>query len=170
MAATSSASPCAAAWCSHQGGEFGFALITLGIAQGLFSSEVTQPVLAAIVLSMILAPLIIRHNGTFAKQVCANYLGRRMAQAQNLSQASDELSGHVIVCGFGRIGQNLASFLKEEGFDYVALDLDPVLIREAWEAGEQVFYGDSRNAEILHSAGIERARALVVTLPRPPPQ
>ncbi|EGV51264.1 monovalent cation:proton antiporter family protein [Candidatus Endoriftia persephone] len=146
-----------------QGGEFGFALITLGIAQGLFSSEVTQPVLAAIVLSMILAPLIIRHNGTFAKQVCANYLGRRMAQAQNLSQASDELSGHVIVCGFGRIGQNLASFLKEEGFDYVALDLDPVLIREAWEAGEQVFYGDSRNAEILHSAGIERARALVVT-------
>jgi CPA2 family monovalent cation:H+ antiporter-2 len=146
-----------------QGGEFGFALITLGIAHGLFADEVTQPVLAAIVFSMILSPLIIRYNGVFAKKVCSTYLNRIVAEAHNLSEATEELSGHVIICGFGRIGQNLAGFLREEGFDYVALDLDPTLIREAWEAGEQVFYGDSRNGEILQAAGIGRARALVVT-------
>ncbi len=146
-----------------QGGEFGFALITLGIANGLFTNEVTQPVLAAIIFSMILSPLIIRYNGHFAERLCSSYAGKKMAEAQNLSQATHALEGHVIICGFGRIGQNLAGFLKEEGFNYVALDLDPLLIREAWEAGEQVFYGDSRNGEILHMAGIDRARALVIT-------
>lgn len=146
-----------------QGGEFGFALIALGSAHGLFRPEITQPLLSAIVFSMILAPLIIRYNGAMAKRFCAGYLGRRIEETQKLSEATGEMSGHVIICGFGRIGQNLASFLKEEGFSYVALDLDPVLIRSAWEAGEQVFFGDGRKGEILRAAGIERARALVVT-------
>lgn len=146
-----------------QGGEFGFALITLGVANGLFGDQAIQPVLTALVCSMLIAPLIIRHNGAFAKKLCNAYFNQRVTQTQALSEDIAPLAGHVIICGFGRIGQNLAGFLREEGFEYVALDLDPVLIREAWEAGERVYYGDSRNGEILLAAGIERARALVVT-------
>ena len=146
-----------------QGGEFGFALITLGITNRLFTPEETQPVLAALVLSMILAPLLIRHNGRLTKHLVSSYFESRQHEAHNLAHSAEELSGHVVICGFGRIGQNLALFLREEGFAYVALDLDPELIHEAWEAGEQVYYGDSRNREILQAAGIERARALVVT-------
>ena len=68
----------------------------------------------------------------------------------------------MIIAGFGRIGQNLALFLKEEGIDYVAVDVDPALIREAWEAGEPVFFGNATRAETLENAGIARARALVL--------
>ncbi|TNG01203.1 MAG: hypothetical protein EP297_02740 [Gammaproteobacteria bacterium] len=76
-----------------------------------------------------------------------------------------EVRDHVIVVGFGRIGQNLIKFLRQEGFDYVGLDLDPVLVREAYEAGERVFYGDATHVEILRAAGLKRAKALVITLP-----
>jgi CPA2 family monovalent cation:H+ antiporter-2 len=146
-----------------QGGEFGFALITLGLTHQLFSAETTQPILAAIVLSMILAPLIIRYNGHLAKRFAAHYSDDIGECTHQLSSATETLSDHVIISGFGRIGQNLAGFLREEGFTYIALDLDPALIREAWEAGEPVFYGDSRKADILHAAGLPRAKALVVT-------
>jgi CPA2 family monovalent cation:H+ antiporter-2 len=147
-----------------QGGEFGFALLTLALAHHLLSPTQSQPLLAALVFSMVLAPVAIRHNGALAKTLCAStYLRGREVRVRELAAAAEHLAGHVIICGFGRIGQNLASFLREEGFGYVALDLDPLLIREAWEAGERVFYGDSTHAEILEVAGLQRARAVVVT-------
>jgi CPA2 family monovalent cation:H+ antiporter-2 len=69
----------------------------------------------------------------------------------------------VIIAGFGRVGQNLAGFLREEGFDYLALDIDVSLISEAFESGEPVWYGDSSHPEILELAGLGRASALVIT-------
>jgi CPA2 family monovalent cation:H+ antiporter-2 len=147
-----------------QGGEFGFALLALALAQGLMDSAQTQPVLAAVVLSMAATPLLIRYNGTLAKRLSRTYQRHREQQVADLSEAAEALSGHVVIAGFSRIGQNLASFLKEEGFAYVALDLDPRLVRDAWEAGEPVFYGDATRAALLEAAGIRRARALVVTL------
>jgi len=147
-----------------QGGEFGFALLAMALGRGLLSREESQSLIAAVVFSMAIAPLLIRHNGALAKHLCArSYVPHRQAQAERLEAAAQALRGHVIVCGFGRVGQNLARFLTEEGFVYVALDLDPRLVREAWEAGEQVYYGDSAHLDILEAAGIGRARALVIT-------
>jgi CPA2 family monovalent cation:H+ antiporter-2 len=147
-----------------QGGEFGFAMLAMAVAYGLVEPANSQALLAAIVISMALAPVLIRHNGAIAKRVFANsYLKGRRLQEQQLDSAAKRLDAHVIICGFGRIGQNLARFLRIEGVAYVALDLDPVLIKEAWEAGETVFYGDSSHAEILEAAGLPRARAVVIT-------
>jgi CPA2 family monovalent cation:H+ antiporter-2 len=145
-----------------QGGEFGFALLTLALGYGLLSTDDSQPVLAAVVLSMVLAPVLIRNNGDIARRACESYERNRAAQAQQLAEETESLADHVIVCGFGRIGQNLALFLKEEGFPYVALDVDPALIREAWEAGEPVFFGDATHPDTLENAGISRARGVVI--------
>jgi CPA2 family monovalent cation:H+ antiporter-2 len=147
-----------------QGGEFGFALLTLAVGHRVLAPAQTQAVLAAMLLSMLLAPVLIRHNRAIARWAFAGtYLPPQAQAAREIDEAARDLGGHVIVCGFGRIGQNLAAFLREEDIPYVALDLDPVLIREAWEAGEGVFYGDSTHREILTAAGIARAGALVVT-------
>lgn len=151
-----------------QGGEFGFAALTLALGHGLLDEAAVQPVLAAIVLSMFLAPLLIRHNGRLAKRWCGSgYLRLREDEAEAIRREADTMQGHVILCGFGRIGQHLARFLTEEGFQYVAMDLDPALVRKAWEAGEPVFYGDCTHREVLEAAGLGRARVLVVTADTP---
>lgn len=147
-----------------QGGEFGFALLALALNRGLLSAENSQAILATVILSMALAPVLLRYNGRAAKALFArSYIKSRITQTRQLGWAAREVSDHVILCGFGRVGQNLARFLRGEGIEYVALDLDPYIIRDAWEAGEHVFYGDSTHGEILRAAGLSRARLLVVT-------
>lgn len=147
------------------GGEFGFALITLALSHALISSDESQDILAAIIFSMLLAPLLIRYNGVVAKALCASsYTKSRKASAQEIEEATEGMQGHVIMCGYGRIGQNLGGFLRSQNIDYVALDLNPVLIKEAWDAGEKVFYGDSTHEVILEAAGLAQARMLIITL------
>lgn len=146
------------------GGEFGFALLALALSTGLLSVQDSQPILAAVVISMVLAPILIRHNGPLAKTLFARpRLEEPIRQSREIAAAIHKPAGHVIICGFGRIGQNMASFLREESFPYVALDLDPLRIKQAWETGEQVFYGDATHREILEAAGLEHARALVIS-------
>lgn len=147
-----------------QGGEFGFALLALALNRQLLSSVDSQAIFATIILSMLVAPPLLRVNGRMAKALFARtYLRGRYSDTRHLGWAAREQADHVIICGFGRIGQNLARFLRADGIDYVALDLDPYLIRDAWEAGEHVFYGDSTHGEILRAAGLGRARAMVIT-------
>jgi CPA2 family monovalent cation:H+ antiporter-2 len=115
---------------------------------------------------MIIAPILIRENGNIAKRLYnASYLKQRHMRAKNIFHASRELDNHVIIIGYGRIGQNLASFLHEEAIEYVGLDLDPLIVREAYETGERVYYGDATHVSMLRAAGIKRARAMVITIP-----
>jgi K+:H+ antiporter len=147
-----------------QAGEFGFAVLLVAISNGLLTLQETQPIIAAALLSMLITPVLIRYNRQIAERLFSGtYKAGLNAPIKELDSACETLSGHVIVCGFGRIGQNLANILREMNIPYVALDLDPTLIREAWEAGENVFYGDSTRAEILKKAELVRASALIIT-------
>ncbi|MBL4852421.1 MAG: cation:proton antiporter [Gammaproteobacteria bacterium] len=146
------------------GSEFGFALLTLSLQQNLLTNDESQPILAALILSMALAPILIRYNGKLAKWLFRNsYLKGRQLKTTRISHACSDLSDHVILCGFGRIGQNLASFLKEENIAYVGFDTNPSVIKETWEAGESVYFGDATHHDMLSAAGIKRAKALVIT-------
>jgi CPA2 family monovalent cation:H+ antiporter-2 len=70
---------------------------------------------------------------------------------------------HVIICGYGRSGQNLARLLEQEGIAFIALDIDPQRVKEAAAAGESVVFGDAARREVLLAAGLARAKALVIT-------
>jgi len=145
-------------------GEFGFALLALALSNGLLTRTDSQPILAAIIISMALTPLLIRYNGPVARTVFAKTrLGGTSRRVRDIAAAMQTARDHVIICGFGRIGQNMASFLREEGFDYVALDLEPARIKEAWKAGEPVFFGDATHYKILEAVGVGRARALIIS-------
>src|SRR6185369_16466594 len=142
-----------------QGGEFGFALLTLVLGDKLADSAVIQPLLAATVVSMVLSPLLIRHNGRLAELI---FPRRTLAPIPN----QDDVCGqrdHVIICGFGRVGQNLARVLERQGFTYVALDSDPRAVELARRAGDAVIYGDGTAIEMLEAVGLERCRVLVLT-------
>ena len=146
------------------GGEFGFALIALLLDNRLIGSNFTQPVLAAITLSMLTAPLLIRHNKRIARfllrQTGPEPTGLERIEAANRALARRE---HVVLCGYGRVGQNVARVLEGEGFEFLAMDLDPVRVRNALAAGDPVIYGDAADEGLLKSAGLERANAVVVT-------
>ena len=147
-----------------QGGAFGFAILALALSREVLSVGDSQAILAAIVGSMLIAPLLIRVNGRLAKNLYRrSYFKGRELRVKNIFHASRKLKNHVIIVGYGRIGQNLASFLREENIAYVGLDLDPVIVREAYEAGEQVYYGDATHGAMLRAAGVRRAKAMVIT-------
>lgn len=151
-----------------QGGEFGFALLTLMLNDRLADAALIQPLLAATVVGMIGSPFVIRHNARIA-----NFLLRR--STDDLSAQERELAAtrnsaqrdHVIVCGFGRVGQNLARVLERQGFEYIALDLDPRRVRAARLAGDPVLYGDGAQPDILDIVGIEHCSVLVITFADP---
>jgi len=148
-----------------QGGEFGFALLSLALSNALLSDAEAQAVLAAIVISMALAPILLRYNDRLSRLLFRDsYLKNRYKAAHQFSLDVKEVENHVIICGFRRVGQSLARFLEEQGIPYLALDLDPTIVREARDAGSDVHYADSSRPEILVAAGIYRARMLVVTL------
>lgn len=147
-----------------QGGEFGFALLTLAMENRLLSDRNEQIILAAIVFSMALTPFLIRYNRPLARKFVPKAAEMSQKEIEDeLSATAENLNKHVIICGFGRVGQNIARLLEAEGFEFVALDMDPIRVQNARLAGEPVHYGNSRHFSILISAGIAKAKALVLS-------
>lgn len=146
-----------------QGGEFGFVLLALASSSELLPGSVEQAALAATLLSMLAAPFLIQQADALVRRFIASDW---MLQAMRLTQLAARTmatSDHVILCGYGRSGQALARMLRQEDIDIYALDLDPERVKEAAAAGENVSFGDATRREVLMSAGLARARALVVT-------
>jgi len=144
-------------------GEFGFVLLARADALDLIEPQVMQPVLAAMLLSMLAAPFIIHRSEPIVRWWAGADWMARAIQLTNIAARAMGASEHVLICGFGRSGQNLARFLKKESIPFIALDIDPQRIREAAAAGESVVFGDAARREVLVAAGLLRARVLAVT-------
>jgi monovalent cation:H+ antiporter-2, CPA2 family len=146
-----------------QAGEFAFVLLVLAMQGRLIDEAALQPMLAAMLLSILLSPLLIRQADRLALRLSGNEWMQRSLQLQLIATRSIAHQKHVILCGYGRSGQSLAHVLEAEGISFVALDLDPDRVRQAAAAGESVVFGDAARRETLIAAGIHRASALVVT-------
>lgn len=119
--------------------------------------------LAASVLSMIAAPFIIQYNGRLARRLVKSYNRNQEQKVSEIEEIGKQMNDHVIICGFGRSGQYLARFLKEENIPFIALDIDPSRVQEAAAAGESVMYGDAGRRVVLAAAGGARAKALIIS-------
>ena len=145
------------------GGEFGFVLLSDIRRYEVAPSMVVQIVLAALVISMLLAPIIVHHSDRLVLRFAASEWLMRSLQLTTLAARTLSTEKHAVICGFGRSGQHLARFMAHEGVSYVALDLDPDRVREAAAAGENVVYGNATRRETLVAAGISRASVLIVS-------
>ena len=146
-----------------QAGELALVMLTLASGNGLVDPALAQVVLAAMVLSMLSAPLLIQSAEPIVRRVTANDWLTRAAQLTNIASTAMVRQEHVIICGYGRSGQNLARLLEREGIAFVALDNDPQRVREAAVGGSSVVYGDASRRESLVAAGIAKAKAMAVT-------
>lgn len=143
-----------------QTGEFALILFALAAGENLISAAERQMLYQVVVFSMLLTPL-------------ADLLGRRLAgamprtaQASHAPNAAEHEAAHgqVIICGFGRVGHQVARLLDAAGQRWIATDLDSEAIEQARQRGQQVFYGDCSRAEILRALGVDRAALVLITL------
>ncbi|MFN8840652.1 MAG: cation:proton antiporter [Burkholderiales bacterium] len=146
-----------------QAGEFAFVLLALAADSALLAPATLQPMLAAMLLSMLASPWLIGRADWLALRVSNQEWLQRSLDLQKIAARSLSRDRHVVICGYGRSGQSLAHVLEAEKVPFVALDLDPDRVREAASAGESVVYGDATRRETLLAAGVHRASVLVVT-------
>lgn len=145
------------------GGEFGLVLLALIRQSGVAPQPVVQPVLAALVLSLLLAPFIVHYSERLVLRFAASEWLLRSMQLTKVAAKAMRTEKHAVICGFGRNGQQLARFMAHEGVSFLALDLDPDRVSEAAAAGENVVYGDAARRETLVAAGVTRASVLVIS-------
>ena len=145
------------------GGEFGFVLLSEIRSLHLAPSLALQAVLAALVLSMLLAPIVVHYSDRLVLRFAASEWLTRSMELTMIAAQSMQTEKHAVICGFGRSGQYLARFMAQEDVSYVALDLDPERVREAAAAGENVVFGDATRRETLIAAGVARASVLIVS-------
>lgn len=146
-----------------QAGEFGFVLLNLILQKGLVDDGLLQAILASMLLSMMAAPFLIQNANRIVMRLSSTDWMQQSLQMTRIATQSIKQREHVIICGYGRSGQNLARMLELQGIPYVALDLDPDRVAAAAAAGEPVVYGDASRRESLVAAGIHRAAAVAIT-------
>lgn len=155
-----------------QGGEFFFALLALAAQERLVPADVASFMIAVTVVSMAVTPPLIRHSETLSRYLLRLWPARggpdtsladTRQDAARLDEACSGLRGHVVILGYGRVGQTIARFLRVQGMSFVALDTDVVRVRESITAGDSVFFGDPVHRDILNAAGIDRAALVIIS-------
>ncbi len=146
-----------------QAGEFGFVLLTLAQQNAMLPPALQSPVLASMVLSMLATPFVIQYSNRIVMRLAASDWLMQSVALTSIATRAIHADAHVIICGYGRSGQNLASLLAAEHIPYMALDLDPDRVRQAAAAGQSVVFGDAARRASLMAAGLARATAVVVS-------
>ncbi len=146
-----------------QAGEFGFVLLILAGGVNLLPPTVMQNVLAAMLISMLIAPFLIQHAAAIVRRISPSAWMDQAMQLHQVAVQSMAVDAHIIICGYGRSGQALARFMEQEHIHFIALDLDSRHVREAAVTGKNVVFGDAAKREVLLAAGLMRAKTLVIT-------
>ena len=146
-----------------QAGEFSFVLVNQISGLNMVEPWILQVTMASMVLSMLAAPFIILNADKIVMRFSANEWIQQSMELTKIASSSMSLQQHVILAGFGRTGQNIATLLEEEQIPYRALDMDLERVRKAETAGANVSYADATRRESLVAAGIHRASSLIIT-------
>ncbi len=144
-----------------QGSEFAFVLLALAAHRGLIVTEQAQLLTVAVGISMAVTPigvLIVRRMLSAREREAPSLLG-------NLEQERSEISGHVVIAGFGQVGMAVARYLAGEHIPVLILDLSTRRVTASRARGLPVFYGNAARIDVLRAAHLDRAHALVVAMP-----
>ena len=146
-----------------QAGEVSFVILALAKEQNIIGGDILQIILSVCLLSMICAPFLIPYNGRIARFLSKSYIKNSQKNIDKINDIGHNLSDHVILCGYGRSGQFLGRFLKEEHIPFIAIDMDLNRVNDASNAGELVMYGDASRRVVLNAAGIKNCKAVIIT-------
>jgi CPA2 family monovalent cation:H+ antiporter-2 len=143
-------------------GEFSFVLAALAVDHAILNSDQGSLLLTIGVMSMAITPWLVDKSPQIAKAISPEAMPD-VKGLEQLSAQDQQLTDHVLIFGFGRVGQSVSRLLKIEAIPYMVVDADPIRVQESQSAGEPVYYGDVKQKDILHSVGIERAKLVLIT-------
>lgn len=150
-------------------GEFSFVLAELGLGTGAISERLYSLILASAMISIILTPFIYSLTSNLSTRLIQARVLRPLMPA-DAPQAVEEvakISDHVVICGHGRVGGNVAQMLRQLQIPHVVIDLDPAVISSLRDRGIPCIYGDAGNREVLSKAGLNDAALLLIAMPDP---
>lgn len=155
-----------AALLTSQIGEFSFVLASIGMADGIFTLQQYSLILAIALASILLSPfaLLLSPMLTPIAMKLPGVSDHALALIDREANYGT-MRRHVIICGYGRVGEALAEALGRRGLAYVVIDMNPAIVHDLQQRGVPAIYGDSTAEPVLHRAGAEVARALAVTVP-----
>ncbi|MDO6840400.1 cation:proton antiporter [Paraglaciecola chathamensis] len=145
-----------------QMGEFSFVIAALAVDHNILSTQVGSLILSIGILSMAMTPWLVTRSSDFAKRI-VNAPAPALETSETLASQHEQMHDHVIIMGFGRVGQSVSRLLKSEAIPYLVIDADPVRVHESQSAGQPVYFGDVRQKDILRAVGIERAKLVLIT-------
>ena len=151
-------------------GEFSFVLLVAALTSGLITEYIYQLFLSSAIITMMITPIFVSYSSTFSSWITSQKILRRlqsMRESTTYIKAGDKKTDHVIIIGFGLNGRNLALVLKEIEVPYIIFELNSQTVSEWRKKGEPIFYGDATSREILHKAGIGKARVVVISISDP---
>ena len=150
-------------------GEFSFVLARAGIDAGIMSGQLYSLVIASTIITMLLTPLLMGFASLYPK--VGRGRARRELAAVDVSPSSEveppEPSSQVVICGYGRVGRNVAEALHDLGIPYSVIEIDPELVFGLRCQSQACIYGDASNAHVLSSVGVAKAQVLIVAIPDP---
>jgi CPA2 family monovalent cation:H+ antiporter-2 len=138
-----------------QAGEFGFVLISFSLQQGALTQGLSETLLLIVALSMLVTPLLF---------VVFEYLSRHTATAHDHPEDEIDEVGQVIIAGIGRFGQVVNRLVQSAGFSTVVIDNNLATVQTMRTFGFKGFFGDPTRPDLLHAAGLDDAKVLVVAL------
>ena len=144
-----------------QMGEFSFVIIALALGNSLISPYQSSLLVSVGLLSMAITPWLISNSGKFAAHISGNKLAEKVAHENTLNPRN--LNGHIVILGFGRVGQSVARMLDLEALQYIVIDSDPIRVQESRTAGRDILYGDVSKKDILKKANIANAKLAIIT-------
>ena len=149
-----------------QMGEFSFVLAGVGLADAIIDDDQYGLILTAALFSILLMPILLAGAPTMTR-IALKLPFVEFREGRWISPIGSEVfnSGHVVICGYGRIGSELARSLRLQGIRYAVVDINPAMIRQLRAEGAWAAFGDATEENILRMLGVARAKTVAITIP-----
>ncbi|NBV06454.1 MAG: potassium transporter [Proteobacteria bacterium] len=143
-----------------QGGEFGFVVFVMAVQQRFMESDLSQFLMTVVTFTMALTPLM----ANIGRKIKSHLYTKDVLADNRIKREIEDISKHVIVIGFTKVGRIVSYILRKRGLNYVILESNRRAVQIEKANGYNIYYGDALNADILRYIGIDRAESVIVTM------
>jgi CPA2 family monovalent cation:H+ antiporter-2 len=143
-----------------QGGEFAFVVFLMAVQQRFMEVDLSQFLMTVVTFTMALTPLL----AALGRKLKARLYTKEVLHDNKIKREIGDISKHVIVIGFTKVGRIVSYILRKRGINYVVLENNHRLVRIEKNNGYNIYYGDAMNIDILRYVGVERCESLIIAL------